>query len=44
MPNGFFGQNLQKKMPKTEKKHYRRILLIRNSLGTKFYLKMTIFK
>ena len=31
MPNGFFGQNLQKRS-KTEKKHHYRILHLRNSL------------
>ena len=43
MPNGIFGQNLQIKTSKEEKsEHHNRILYIRNSLGTKFHLKLTI--
>ena len=52
MPNGFFGQNLQKSS-KTEKVNttikffiirinYRRVLHFPNSLDTKFQLKLTI--
>ena len=41
MPNGYFGQNFQKR-PKTEKEHHHQILHIRNSLGTTFQLKLTI--
>ena len=40
MPNGYFGQNLQKRS-KTEEQHHQ-ILHIRNSLGAKFHFKLTI--
>ena len=39
MPNGFFGQNFG---PKQKKENHHRILDIRNSLGTKFQLSLTI--
>ena len=41
MPNGFF-EKLPKKGLKHKKEHQHRILHIRNSLGTKFELKLTI--
>ena len=41
MPNGFFGQNLQK-VRNRKKDHDHRILHIRNSLVNKFQLKLTI--
>ena len=42
MSNGFFEQNLQKNVCHwLSKVHHRRNLHIRNSLGTKFRLKLT---
>ena len=38
MPNGFFGQNLQKGL----KQYHHRIFRIQNGLGTKFQIKPTI--
>ena len=42
MPNGFFGENLQKGFKTKKSEHNNRVLHIRNSLGTKFELKLTI--
>ena len=40
MPNGFFGQYLQK-MFKTEKKEHQHRILQGSSLGSKFHLQHT---
>ena len=42
MPNGFFWTKLAKKGLKQEKEHLHRILHIRNNVGAKFQLKLTI--
>ena len=42
MPNGYFGQALQKKVQNRKSEYHHRILPIQNSLGTKFQLKLTI--
>ena len=42
MPNEFLEKNLEKKVSNIQKEHHYRILDIRNSLGTKFQLKLTI--
>ena len=42
MPNGFFRENLQKGFKTKKSEHNNRVLHIRNSLGTKFELKLTI--
>ena len=44
MPNRFFGQNFQKISTTEFGLHQRQILHVRNSLGTKFQVKLTILK
>ena len=43
MPTGFFQQNFQKHIWDRKSEHHHRIWHIRNSLGIKFHLKLTIF-
>ena len=43
MSNGFFGQIFLTKIQNRKSEHHHRILHIKNSLGTKFQLKLTIF-
>ena len=44
MPNRFFGQNFQKISTTEFGLHQRQILHVRNSLGTKFQVKLTVLK